>query len=177
MRTLVAAAVLALAGTACARARGPSADRAEGGAPATTAFDAARAATDKGEAVRALTRRHRDQVVAFGPHKFHGTAQAVLRDGDRELAAVEEDASIEAAGAVHARYANSKDVGRELYSDGKSVWVRPRYGKFIRRPPVEDEVASTMDDVYGTFAADVLLVADGLTVADGGPAQVGGRAA
>src|SRR5215470_2480677 len=112
MRTLVAAAVLALAGTACARARGPSADRAEGGAPATTAFDAARAATDKGEAVRALTRRHRDQVVAFGPHKFHGTAQAVLRDGDRELAALEEDASIEAAGAVHARYANSKHVRR-----------------------------------------------------------------
>src|SRR5262249_12061639 len=91
-----------------------------------------------------------------------------------ELAAVDQAAN----GDLHASYANSRDQGRELYATGGTIWVRPRYGKFHRRPPVApDEAARTADDIYGAFAADFDLVAAAADLREGGAASVAGRPA
>jgi hypothetical protein len=168
-------AVLA-AGAACGRARAKPSDPApaEGG-PAS--IDVAKAATDAHEAARALMARYRDSAAGLAPVSFAGTARSILRQGDHVLATLDEVFAIDAdRGAVHARVDNSQDAGRELYSDGGTVWVRTRYGKLHRRAAATaDEVARAVDDAYGTLAAQVALVADGLGVTDGGPAQELGR--
>jgi hypothetical protein len=122
-----------------------------------------------------LLLRFRDSAAALGPLKFEGTAHTALREGDKLLTALDESFAIEVAGAMHAQYLNSRDAGRELYADRGTVWVRGRSGKFNRRPPTDDEIARTLDDVYASLAAQTALVADGTTVTDGGPATAMGR--
>ncbi len=143
-----------------------------------TPIDVARAATDSKEAARALLRRWRDSAAGMVPLSFAGSARSVLRDGDKVVASLDETFAIDAEeGAAHAVVQNSRDAGRELFAQGGTVWVRPRYGKFHRRAPSSgDEVARALDDAYGTLAAQIALVADGMSVTDGGPAQgMGGR--
>src|SRR5262249_4695998 len=139
---------------------------------------AATQSVDTREAARALRRRFGASAAALAPVSFAGSARSVLREGDRVVASLDETFEIEAAdGAAHAVVQNSRDAGRELYAKGGKVWVRPRYGKFHRRAPSSpDEAARALDDAYGTLAAQIALVADGMSVSDGGAARgMGGR--
>jgi hypothetical protein len=54
--------------------------------------------------------------------------------------------------------------------------VRPRWGKFHRRPPAApDEPLRVADEIFGSLAADLELVGFSLAVKDGGEAQAAGR--
>jgi hypothetical protein len=138
----------------------------------------ARAAVDPSALLAAVQARHRD--AGLGAHRFHGTQRLVVTENGEIVEALDEDAVIEQAanGDLHATYTNSHEQGRELFGAGALVWVRQRYGKFHRRPPVEpDEAARAADDIYAAFGADVELVARAAAVSDGGTATIGGRSA
>jgi hypothetical protein len=112
------------------------------------------------------------------PHRFAGQSKVVVSEDGKELEALDETATIESGGgALHATYTNSKDYGRELYyaaaASGGTVWVRPRYGKFHKRPPADpDEPARVAGEIYGTLAADLELVAGYATLTDQGNGKI-----
>src|SRR5215510_4579739 len=142
---------------ACAKTRGEAA-RASSSGPA--------AAVDPVDAFAAAL-KHRER----GAQRFHGASRLVVVEEGRTVEDLEELAAVDQAanGDLHASYANSRDQGRELYATGGTIWVRPRYGKFHRRPPVApDEAARTADDIYGAFAADFDLVAAAADLREGG---------
>lgn len=111
---------------------------------------------------------------------MRGTASQVVTDTDQPAIALEEQALVEEAadGTVHALYTNSRGEGRELYAADGLLWLRPRYGKFHRRPPADaDEAARTAAEIAGTFAAEFDLVAASADVHDAGTVTIAGRAA
>jgi hypothetical protein len=155
---------LAVSLIACGRAHGTAAPVAAEAAPPTPGELMARAV---------------HQRVA-GAFRFQGHARATVLMEGKAAGDLDETAAVEqsAGGDLHARYINSHDQGRELYAVGGTVWVRPRYGKFHRRPPVApEEAARAADDAAGAFAADFDLVAAAADVRDAGAATVAGRPA
>ena len=149
---------------------------------------AAKVSVDVGAAVKdpaglatALALRHRDTARRLGAHRFHGTHAVTVTEDGKEIETLTEETSIEltAGGDLHALYKNSKDYGREAFSVAGTIWVRPLFGKFHRRPPTAPEEADEIaDEIYGTFGADIDLCASEIAFA--GPAEattVAGRPA
>ena len=193
MRALVSLLVLgcaacALGASACGRAKGDpaaqaAAEKLVGGKPQVRPIDVARAARDPAELARALALPHGDSAARLGAHRFRGTHALRVTENGAVLEALDEQSEIDfaAAGDCHALYTNSRDYGRELTfvaGSGGTVWVRPRYGKFHRRPPTSpEEPRQVLGEIYGNLGADFELVAHAATVADGGPVDAGGRPA
>lgn len=142
------------------------------------------AATDPAALLRAVRVPHHRVADALGAHVFRATSSAdVTVTGGGEPDAHEKldvTARIEYAGPqrFHALVENSADYGREIvFADGQ-LYLRPRYGAFHRRPPNDEhEPASIRDDVYAELAGHLELLAPGLSVRDGGAADVNGRPA
>ena len=83
-----------------------------------------------------------------------------------------------ADGDFHATLRNSKDYGRDVFFVDGQLYLRPRYGKFHRRPPVEQaDPARIQDEMGGALAATLVLLAPGSALKDGGTRDVAGRAA
>ncbi len=150
----------------------------------TAPIDVARAAKDPDELGRALTRRHRDSAGKLGAHRVVMTASSAVTepgaaaDAPADLLGEEAHLDVDAAGAFHALYTNSHDVGREMFFVAGWMWIRPRYGKFHHRlPAADDEAARTADEIYATFGADYDLVARFAALHDDGPVTQDGRAA
>ena len=113
-------------------------------------------------------------------HRVAGASHVVVSEGGQALETLDEQTLVErdVRGVVHAVYTNSRDQGRELFSAGDTVWVRPRYGKFHRRPPAEPgEAERVAAEIGGVFAAHVELCASGLAVREAGTTTVAGRPA
>src|SRR5262245_46334166 len=70
-------------------------------------------------------------------HRVAGASHVTVSEGGKPLESLDEQTLVEhdVRGVLHAVYTNSRDQGREIYFAGGTVWVRPRYGKFHRRPP------------------------------------------
>jgi hypothetical protein len=160
---------LLLGAAACARA-----ETTTPAAPAPEVVDVGRAARDVGELQRAVGRR------VPGAHRIAGASHVVVSAEGKPLESLDEQTLVErdARGVLHAVYTNSRDQGRELFAAGDTVWVRPRYGKFHRRPPAEPgEAERVASEVGGVFAAHLELVAAGIALRDAGAATAAGRPA
>jgi hypothetical protein len=149
--------VVSVVALGCGRGRGAS--RADSpllhAPPPPAPIDVAKARKDPDELVRAAS------APVGAPHRLHGTHQIKVSEGDAVTLVMSETTSVDegAGGAFHASYANDHDYGRDVFFDGTKLWLRPRYGKFHRRLPVDpDEPARLERDVAGTFAADLELV-------------------
>src|SRR5262249_12821243 len=136
--------------------------------------DATLAARDPDELARAFATSRR----ALGAHRLRARANAQVSEGDTTVEDLYEEALVERAanGDLHASYENSRDQGREIAPWGALVWLRPRFGKSPRRPPVEPgEAERVADEIGGTLAVDYDLVAGQAALSDGGRITVAGR--
>jgi hypothetical protein len=143
-------------------------------------IDVARAGKEVDELTRALTMPHRRVGAALGPHRFAGTSRADTTEGTSAVDAVDVTTAIEldADGSFHAKLDNQREYGREAFYVAKSglLYLRPRYGKFHRRPPVDaDEAAGIRDQIFGDLGAYFELLAPGVEISDKGATKAAGR--
>lgn len=140
--------------------------------------DVSHVVSDPEELRRAAMARHRDVAGLLGTHQFRGSAALRVTERGQAVESWAEETRLEqdAAGTLHASYVNSKDYGREIFFHADTVWVRPRYGKFHRRPPAEpDEPARLADETWATLGAVFELCGHAAQVSETGTAVVGGR--
>jgi len=180
VRSLVAVAVAVALGAAPAGGCGREPRRE--GPPAAVAtrapslVDTTRAARDPDELLRAFATSRR----ALGAHRLHGKSSLQVTEGGATVEDLYEEALVERAanGDLHASYENSRDQGREIVASAGLVWLRPRFGKFHRRPPVDPgEAERVADEIGGSLAAGFDLVAGQAALGDGGAVTIAGRPA
>jgi hypothetical protein len=143
-------------------------------------LDINRAVTDIDEFSRALALPHRSVSAALGSHVFAGTSTVETREAGAIIDTLSDRTTIEFdhAGSFHAMLENSKDYGREVFFSGDWLYLRPRYGKFHRRPPTDaNEPLQIRDDVFATLGAYFELMAAASDIRDQGSVDYGGRAA
>lgn len=143
---------------------------------AASLVDATRAARDPDELARAFATSRR----ALGAHRLHAKSSQQVTEAGTTVEDLYEEALVERAanGDLHASYENSRDQGREIVSSGGLVWLRPHFGKFHRRPPVDPgEAERVADEIAGSLAAAFDLVAGQCAPSDGGAMTVAGRPA
>ncbi len=78
-------------------------------------------------------------------------------------------------GAVRVVHDNSHGYGSEQLATGGELFVRPRYGHFVKRRPELDEVARLRAGAEGVAADYLSLVGRWLKVSEAGGAEVAGR--
>ena len=133
-----------------------------------------------GELARALAMPHRLVSAALGSHAFAGTSTVETREAGTVVDVLSDTTAIEidADGRFHAALANSKDYGREAFWTDGTLYLRPRWGKFHRRPANDaDEPLQIRDEIFATLGAYFELVAAGSEISDKGAVQHAGRAA
>lgn len=180
-RALLVALVLA---AACGSGEGRSDDELAGlvHAPKQTEdpIRVDRAASDVGELLRAAALPHARVGELLGSHTVTGKSHTEVLEKGAAVESIDDEMGIEldAKGNYHAQADNSKEYGRDVYFVDGWLYLRPRFGKFNRRRPVDDgEAARLRGEVYGTVAATLELLAPGAALSDGGVVQVGGREA
>jgi len=177
----VAAATLAL--SAACGGGGGVADEELGGLVVSPpsedpAVDPARASTDGRELGRALAIRHAEVARRLGAHTAKITSRIEVKEGDTVVESLSDETLVEisADGDYHARYDNSADYGREVIWQGGAMFLRPRYAKWHRRPPTdEQEPIAVRDQMYAVAGDYFDLVAHAAEVSDKGAAEVAGR--
>jgi hypothetical protein len=122
-----------------------------------------------------------------GAQRFRGSASTriVEADGGHEVEALDETTSVtvSAAGDIHASYRNSLALGRELVfvaaaGPKGTVWIRPGYGKFVKRPPADPgEPRRVAAEIAGTLAADLELLGTWAARSDAGAVTLSARPA
>ncbi len=130
-------------------------------------LDLTRLTTDISEFTRSLSLRHSYVSKQIGAHTFLGRSRIELHQGDKEVAVLADETGIvlDKAGNYQASLKNSHDYGREAYFVDGTMYLRPRYGKFHRRPPtstheptqVREEIFATLDAYWGLLAAGAAI--------------------
>jgi hypothetical protein len=155
--------------------RAPAAPRGDGGAaPATSAGPAAAA-----DPVRILSLPHDEVWRRLGPHRYQAKSRLRVTVADQPADVLDEEYQLEAgtAGAFHALYHNAHDQGREVVLVAGDLFVRPRYGTFVRRRPEAGEADRLRAEAFGGLAAAVEVVGRFVQARPAGPATVAGRPA
>ena len=160
-----------LGGVAC---RGRASAPAGGGAAAAPARPAA-----DGDPLAAIALAHDEVWRRLGPHQFQAKSRLQVTVEGQAPDLLEEEYRLEAgtAGAFHARYENSHDQGREVVLAGGELYLRPRYGTFVRRRPEEGEADRLRQETWGGIAAAVEVVGRFVQAKPEGQATVAGRGA
>jgi hypothetical protein len=129
--------------------------------------------------IAALSLGHEEVWRRVGPHQFQAKSRLQVTVEGQEPDLLEEEYVLAAgtAGAYHARYENSHDQGREVVFQGGDLYVRPRYGTFVRRRPDEGEAERLRQETYGGLAAALEVVGRFVQAKAEGPATVAGRPA
>jgi hypothetical protein len=141
-------------------------------------IDVDKAAGSAAELVRAARLPHRQVGAALGAHGFKATSWFEVRDAGQleEQLEVMVRGQQDAAGGLHCTRENSADFGAEMIFTGGTVYVRPRYSKFHRRPPADEEEPQRFcDETFAELGDYLELVAHGLEVSDEGPIDLVGR--
>jgi len=143
-------------------------------------IDVDRAAKDAGELARALALGHDQVGVLIGPHAMAGKSHMEVREGSTPVEVLDDETAIQldGKGNYHAVLSNSKEYGREVFFVDGTMYLRPRYGKYHKRPPADEaEPARLRGEIFSTVAAHFDLLAGGVSVSDGGKTEVHGRPA
>jgi hypothetical protein len=106
-----------------------------------------------GELEKALAVPSAEIARRLGPHRLDATTRLTLASGEtRDTLDETFRLEADAAGGTHILHETSHGGGLETILSGGQVYVRPRYGKFVRRSPEGDEVERARDDVQGLLA-------------------------
>lgn len=143
-------------------------------------IDVGLATTDVAELVRAANLSHGLIGVGLGAHRLVVESATEVSEGGKVVEKLTDSATIDLAaeGDFHAIYANSRDYGRDVYFVAGELYLRPRYGKYNIRPPLDDaEPGRIRSEIASALGATLSLVAPGLALSDGGARDVAGRKA
>jgi hypothetical protein len=184
-RAVLPVLLAAAAAAGCGRSGDGRPDDELGGlvvdnAAAASAIDVDRAAKDVGELGRALALGHDKIGALVGPHAVAGRSHVEVREGATPVEVLDDETTIQLddKGNYHAVLSNSKEYGREVYFVDGVMYLRPRYGKYHKRPPADEaEPARVRSEIFGTVAAQFDLMAGGVSISDGGKTEVHGRPA
>jgi hypothetical protein len=135
--------------------------------------------TRPAELVRALGQPGRLTDAKLGPHRLMASSSIRVTAPSGTTEQLDETYRLDAdgAGAFHLWHDNSRDGGAEgVVSDGE-LYVRPRYGHFVKRRPEGDEVDRLRVLVEAVPAGYLELLEPWLVVRETGPSLVGGRPA
>src|SRR6266545_4644884 len=127
--TILGCAVVAAAG--CRRSGQENLGLSGGG----TAVDVAKLG-NVDELVRALSLSGHELDERLGAHRMEATSKLQLEQPGRERQALEDSFSVQAdgKGAVHLLHDNSRGNGFEAIATAGQLYVKPRYGRYVRNP-------------------------------------------
>src|SRR4051812_28449861 len=86
------------------------------------------------ELVRALALSGRELDAGLGAHRMDATSKLQLEQPGKERQTLEESFVVQsnAKGAVHLLHDNSRGNGFEAIAVGDQLYVKPRYGRYVR---------------------------------------------
>ena len=134
--------------------------------------------TQPEELVRALSLSGRELDGKLGAHRMDATESLKLELGDRQTVALDETFALESdgRGGVHLQHDNSRGNGFEAVAMHDDLYVKPRYGKFVRRKVEGDELERLRATAETAAASDLRLVQRFVQVREAGTATVAGHA-
>src|SRR5689334_10315216 len=99
--------------------------------------------TKPDELARALGLSGVDLDQRLGPHRMDASATLKLELPAHETQTLEETFVVRSnnAGAVQVKHDNSRGNGFEAVAVGKQLYVKPRYGRFVRSAIESDELS------------------------------------
>ena len=140
--------------------------------------DVDRAGDSPIELLRALQLPHSYVADKLGAHKLTSSSSLSVSKNGKLVDGVDYTTEIEYASATeyHASANNSQDYGREVFFSGGAMYLRPRYGKFHKRPPADEgEPARVRSEMGATLGAYFEMLAAGAELTDRGSASHAGR--
>jgi hypothetical protein len=146
--------------------------------PAPPPVELDRAAADGLELGRAIALAHHELAGELGPHTVTITSSYQVQEGGEVKEELSDKTVIEYASdaAYHALYENSADYGREVIWQDGMMFLRPRYARWHRRPPTDEDEPSTLrDEIYGVAGAYFDLVDHAAEISDKGVTELAGR--
>jgi hypothetical protein len=144
------------------------------------AIDVDDAAREVSELVRALATPHHQIASELGPHTVTASSSVEASTGAEVVLSLADKTrlAVDAKGQFTATADNDQDYGRHAIYAGGSLYLRPRYGKYHRRPPNEPgEPAAILDEMYSTTSAYFDLLWTGAELSDRGATSFGDRPA
>ncbi len=114
----------------------------------------------------------------LGAHKLVQSAKLQLAVGEAKDALDETwTMEVDARGNAHLNHENSHDTGFETWFLDGQAYVRPRYGRFVRRLAEGDEIERARDEQQGVFASWLAVLGRWAARKDGGAVTHLGRPA
>jgi hypothetical protein len=172
----VALLVVGIAGPGCSR----SGDENLGLAtrPANWTVDVAQL-TQPAELAHAASMPGREVDKRLGAHRFEATSKMKIEPPGKPAETLEEAWRLDtdANSDFHALKGNDHGYGFEATVSGGDLYVRPRYGKFVKRKPEGDEVDRLRAAIDGVAGDYVKLLERWLQVREDGKTTVAGRPA
>ncbi len=134
--------------------------------------------TEPDELARALSLSGRDLDERLGAHRMDASSSLRLTLPGNQARTLEDTFEVEAdgRGAVHLTHDNSAGNGFEAVAFADDLYVKPRYGKFVRRKVEGDELARLRVTVETPAASYLRLLSRWLQIREAGTASVAGHA-
>ena len=144
---------------------------------AEAAVDVARL-TQPDELVRALSLSGHDLDGKLGAHRMDATESLKLELGDQKTVTLDQTFAVQADGhgGVHLVQDNSRGNGFEAVALADDLYVKPRYGKFVRRKIESDELERLRTTTETAAASDLKLFERFVQVREAGTTTVAGHA-
>jgi hypothetical protein len=134
--------------------------------------------TQPEELVRALSLSGRDLDQRLGAHRMDATSTLKLELPAQKTQTLEETFAVQSdgRGAVHLVHDNSGGNGFEAVALSEDLYVKPRYGKFVRRKVEGDELERLRVTAETAAASDLRMLEPFVQVREAGTATVAGHA-
>ena len=130
------------------------------------------------ELEKAVSISTEDAAKKLGAYKLVQSAKLQLASGEAKDALDETWVmSIDGKGGTALLHENSHDYGFETVILGGQIYVKPRYGRFVRRPIEGDEVERARDEHEGALASWLAVLGRFADRKDGGATSHLGRPA
>jgi len=148
------------------------------GKPGTFTVDVAQLARP-GELVRAAFMPSREIDQRLGPHRIESRATLKVEPPGKPAESLDETWQLDsdAQGAFRAVHESSRGYGYEAALVGGELYVRPRWGKFVKRKPEGDEADRLRAAVETAGSEYLKLLERFIVVREDGRTQVHGRSA
>ena len=133
--------------------------------------------TQPEELVRALSLSGRALDAKLGAHRMDASETLKLELPGAETVSLDDSFAVQAdgRGGVHLLHDNSRGNGFEAVALDDDLYVKPRYGKFVRRKVEGDELERLRAAAETAGASDLRLVERFVQVREAGTATVAGH--
>ena len=133
--------------------------------------------TQPDELVRALSLSGRELDARLGAHRMDATETLKLELADRQTVSLDDTFAVQSdgRGGVHLVHDNSRGNGFEAVAIDHDLYVKPRYGRFVREKIEGDELERLRATAETAGASDLRLIERFVQVREAGTATVAGH--